>query len=403
MKRWKRIPIYILSLLSMLLLMATSTLSYAANDTSAAEEAGGTQEDEMTSANDPAETLGSSASEAALMLRYMNGMLTLPPGENTAKLTEALTLEALERLAETMFYEVLLPFEDELLGANLHIYDNVTQRQSIFQRMAEALNHCYAEFYNASLRIVCRDLLIMNIPLISTVRGRTALNWQEAASMYITFGQDMAFCMARGLLLDLALSPEGASFTCAVSDNEMLFFQGTRDQLYSARAALAYLYTVYTGTGERETYETPVLDPAYLATLTHPLPGCTIKNGWYNARDRQTRLHTGTDILANRGTNILSVTDGEVLYIGFSRLPGYYVIIRDSYGYEYHYYHMVEKSDFVQEGDTVESGQAIGLVGSTGNSAANHLHLAIVTPEGNYINPYDVFVQAGIGPIRPDN
>jgi murein DD-endopeptidase MepM/ murein hydrolase activator NlpD len=269
--------------------------------------------------------------------------------------------------------------------------------------MAEAITQSYAEFYNAALRIVCRDLREMNTPLISTIRGRSALSWQEAASMYTTFGEDMAGCIARGLLLDLVLTTEGAAFTCAFSDNETLFSQGTRDQLYTARSALAYLYTVYTDEGEPEPYQTPTLDPDYLATLTHPLPGCTIKNGWYNARDRKTRLHTGTDILANRGTKILSVTDGEVLYIGFSRLPGYYVIIRDSFGYEYHYYHMVALSDLVEEGDMVEPGQPIGLVGSTGNSAANHLHLGIITPEGNYLNPYDVFVQAGIGPIRPDN
>ena len=403
MKRRKWISVFITSLLSMLLLMATSTLSYAANEGDDPDEADGVAEETAPTGEDLAVTLENNAAQAALMLRYMNGMLTLPPGESAAEVTAVLTKEALGRLAITMFSDALLPFDTELLGADLRIYDNVSLRQDIFERMAESLNHTYAAFYNASLRIVCRDLRAMNTPLMATVRGRKALNWQEAASMYCTFGADMAGYIAQGLLLDLSTTAGGASFTCAFSDNDTLFSQGTRDQLYAARSALAYLYTVYTDEGERETYETPPLDPAYLATLTHPLPGCTIKNGWYNARDRKTRLHTGTDILANRGTKILSVTDGVVLYIGFSRLPGYYVITRDSFGYEYHYYHMVEMSDLVQEGDTVEAGQPIGLVGSTGNSAANHLHLGIVTPEGNYLNPYDVFVQAGIGPIRPDN
>ena len=357
----------------------------------------------MPTSDDLVRTLANSASETAMLLRYVDGTQSLPPGESVSIVTEADTLSALERLGEAMFHDALLPFEAELSDADLHIYDNVTLRQDVFARMADAVNQGYAAFYNAALRIVCRDLRVMNTPLVSTVRGRITLNWQEAAAMYTTFGADMAGCIVRGLLLDLATIEDGAAFTCAFSDNETLFSQGTRDQLYIARSALAYLYTVYTDAGEREVYETPALDPDYLATLTHPLPGCTIKNGWYNARDRKTRLHTGTDILASRGAKILSVTDGVVLYIGFSRLPGYYVIIRDSHGYEYHYYHMVEMSDLVQEGDTVEPGQAIGLVGSTGNSAANHLHLGIVTPAGNYLNPYDVFVQAGIGPIRPDN
>ena len=62
---------------------------------------------------------------------------------------------------------------------------------------------------------------------------------------------------------------------------------------------------------------------------------------------------------------------------------------------------MVEKSKQVTEGQFVKQGDCIGLVGSTGNSAANHLHLTVVSPEFTYINPYDMFLDAGIGPIRP--
>jgi murein DD-endopeptidase MepM/ murein hydrolase activator NlpD len=51
----------------------------------------------------------------------------------------------------------------------------------------------------------------------------------------------------------------------------------------------------------------------------------------------------------------------------------------------------------------VKQGQQIGRVGSTGNSVAYHLHLGIVSPEGVYLNPYDLFVQAGIGPIQEDS
>jgi murein DD-endopeptidase MepM/ murein hydrolase activator NlpD len=36
----------------------------------------------------------------------------------------------------------------------------------------------------------------------------------------------------------------------------------------------------------------------------------------------------------------------------------------------------------------VDAGQLIGHVGSTGNSACNHLHLTIVSPDGIIINPY---------------
>ena len=48
----------------------------------------------------------------------------------------------------------------------------------------------------------------------------------------------------------------------------------------------------------------------------------------------------------------------------------------------------------------VKQGQQIGRVGSTGNSVAYHLHVGLVSPDGVYLNPYDLFTQAGIGPIQ---
>ena len=163
--------------------------------------------------------------------------------------------------------------------------------------------------------------------------------------------------------------------------------------------ALYYLNTVYMDDGSVAPVAVYRFSKEYLATVAHPVPGGTIKNGWYDPRSHRTRLHTGTDIRVASKTPILAVTDGVVLHIGYLPIPGNYVIIRDPYGYEYHYYHMYELSTFVQVGDHVKQGQQIGRVGSTGNSVAYHLHLGLVSPEGVYLNPYDLFTQAGIGPI----
>ena len=145
-----------------------------------------------------------------------------------------------------------------------------------------------------------------------------------------------------------------------------------------------------------EVYQFP---QEYLKTIIHPVKGGEIKNGWYDPRSHRTRLHMGTDIKMRAKTPILSMTDGVVLYIGYLPIPGNYVIIQDPYGYVYHYYHMFVMTTSIKEGDKVKQGEQIGIVGSTGNSVAYHLHLGIVTPEGKYVNPYDLFVQAGIGPI----
>ncbi len=78
--------------------------------------------------------------------------------------------------------------------------------------------------------------------------------------------------------------------------------------------------------------------------------------------------------------------------IGTNEGAGHYVHVLDEYGYEYHYYHMVRQTDFIPVGTQVKAGDLIGHVGNTGNSSANHLHLSIFTPDGLYINPYQLMV-----------
>ena len=92
-------------------------------------------------------------------------------------------------------------------------------------------------------------------------------------------------------------------------------------------------------------------------------------------------------------TPIYSCTAGTVKAIGFNDIAGYYVVIEDGYGYEYHYYHMIRLSGMITVGERVEQGMQIGNVGCTGNSDANHLHLSIITPEHVHLNPYFVMLE----------
>ncbi len=112
------------------------------------------------------------------------------------------------------------------------------------------------------------------------------------------------------------------------------------------------------------------------------------RNGWYNDRDGGARRHTGTDILCPEGTPELACVDGTILAKGSGAGTGNYVILEGADKTQYHYYHMVEVSDLVSAGDSVKRGDPVGLAGNTGNSTANHLHLAIIAPNGMYVNPY---------------
>jgi len=171
---------------------------------------------------------------------------------------------------------------------------------------------------------------------------------------------------------------------------------GDDGQVYmKAGLVYAYLLTVYNERGKAISFKQPSLPSMLKNELVYPLESTIrIRKSWYAKRDGGVRKHTGTDIHAEEGTEIYSCTDGTVLYIGFGVTPGYYVIIEDALGYEYHYYHMVRETDFLEPGDTVSAGDLVGYVGNTGNSVVNHLHINIVAPNGQYINPYSLMVAA---------
>lgn len=171
---------------------------------------------------------------------------------------------------------------------------------------------------------------------------------------------------------------------------------GGNGQVYLKGSLMyAYLLTVYNEHGRATSFKQPKVPSALKNQLIYPLESTIrIRKSWYAKRDGGARKHTGTDIHAKEGTEIYSCTDGTVLYIGFGSTPGYYVIIEDALGYEYHYYHMVRETDFLKPGDTVKAGELIGYVGNTGNSDVDHLHINILAPNGQYLNPYNLMISA---------
>lgn len=98
------------------------------------------------------------------------------------------------------------------------------------------------------------------------------------------------------------------------------------------------------------------------------------------------RPHTGVDFAAPRGTPVRSVASGMVTFLG--RQSGYGKLIRvDHPGpYETAYAHLQEYAEDVSEGGTVERGQVIGYVGSTGLATGPHLHFELYK-DGVFVNP----------------
>ena len=98
-----------------------------------------------------------------------------------------------------------------------------------------------------------------------------------------------------------------------------------------------------------------------------------------------TRLfHNGVDIAADSGTPIVAALKGKVATAEYSDSYGNYVVVDHGKGLSTLYAHCSELQ--VQEGQTVQKGETVGLVGSTGVSTGPHLHFEV--RRGEYrINP----------------
>ncbi len=111
-----------------------------------------------------------------------------------------------------------------------------------------------------------------------------------------------------------------------------------------------------------------------------------------------TRSHEALDILAARGTPVLSAANGRVLKL-FSSLPGGLMVYATDSTERFilMYGHLDAYAPGLVDGQALRQGQQIGTVGSTGNAQANapHLHFAIARAgdlkqwwKGAPVNPY---------------
>ncbi len=96
------------------------------------------------------------------------------------------------------------------------------------------------------------------------------------------------------------------------------------------------------------------------------------------------KLHTGMDIGAAAGTNVLAANDGTVIKAGWNNSYGNVVMIDHGGSIVTLYAH--NSKLLVSTGDVVARGQVIAQVGSTGDSTGPHIHFE-VRVNGEYKNP----------------
>ena len=127
------------------------------------------------------------------------------------------------------------------------------------------------------------------------------------------------------------------------------------------------------------------------ASLAFPIPAgnnATVSSLWGADRDGGARRHEGIDIFAKKRTPVIAIASGYVTSVREGGLGGKVVFMRpQGKNYTLYYAHLDEQ--LVTDGQQVQQGDTLGLVGNTGNARTTgpHLHFGIYT-SGGAVDPY---------------
>jgi peptidoglycan LD-endopeptidase LytH len=118
----------------------------------------------------------------------------------------------------------------------------------------------------------------------------------------------------------------------------------------------------------------------------------------YSASRGERGLHAALDIMAPRGTPIVSADSGRVWKIRSNTLGGRTVYALDAgEHFVYYYAHLDRYADGLKEGMPLLPGDVIGYVGTTGNAPPDtpHLHFQVMRYRGDgrwwNLEPVDPF------------
>ena len=165
----------------------------------------------------------------------------------------------------------------------------------------------------------------------------------------------------------------------AESDERSIRYEIKKDGQYIVRLqpellqAMAFTITITTGPS--------------LAYPVNKKDDPRIISFWGAPRSGNTRSHEGIDILAPKFTPAIAAADGHVTRVSVNKLGGKVIFLRPA-GKNYSLYYAHLDSQLVSQGESVEVGDTIGLIGNTGNARNTpaHLHFGVYTRSGA-INP----------------
>ncbi|HWI31585.1 MAG TPA: M23 family metallopeptidase [Microbacterium sp.] len=229
--------------------------------------------------------------------------------------------------------------------------------------------------------------------LVATVALPAYGAWKPTADA-VTL-QQVAEDGAQSLVVASAAdTPELARDTYAATTPEEIQKKKAEDAAKAAAAERARRAATVASTSTRYNVDLNMVAPGSGA-VRWPLTGYTQGDGFMSRGGS----HQGVDMLTAGGSPIFAAAAG-VVRVSQESYGGYGVAVTidhviNGQSVSTLYGHMTYGSRQVVSGQTVEAGQLIGLVGSTGRSTANHLHFE-VRVGGQLVDPI-AFLQANAG------
>ena len=113
-----------------------------------------------------------------------------------------------------------------------------------------------------------------------------------------------------------------------------------------------------------------------------PVNGACMTSGF---GPRFGRMHKGIDLQAKPAVPVYSAAPGRVLEVSQQSGFGFQVLISHGKGVYTRYAHLDYFAEGLKAGQAIGFGQPLGMMGSTGNATAIHVHYEVLT--GNYNTP----------------
>lgn len=238
-----------------------------------------------------------------------------------------------------------------------------------------------------------------------TVRGNLPTVYDGIYRAAYAYG--MSRDMTKKLIKLLASDVDFQSRLNPADRVEVFFSQPDGDDQMSEDSELLYVSATFGG-ATRNFYRFQMADGAVdyfdeegrsakQFLLRNPLPNGRFTSGFGGRRHPvlgYSRMHTGVDWSAPRGTPIIASGNGVVEKAGWAGGYGRQTIIRHANGYDTSYNHQSAIAKGVKPGAKVRQGQVIGYVGSTGLSTGNHLHYELMV-NGRKVDPMRVRLPVG--------